>query len=172
VLRILSVIANNFRHEPATVRLPETLPAPEGFRGAVVMDTSRCLACGMCSYVCISDAIQGAQQADGYEWRYKPGRCTFCGRCAERCPGHALTMDPKPVPAYSKSGELDVVHRVAFTKCPECGAPTRPVTEELISRAFAHANDEVRQLVHLCERCRRRRLQSRMKVTPEEEKQK
>jgi formate hydrogenlyase subunit 6/NADH:ubiquinone oxidoreductase subunit I len=160
---ILRVIAHNVKGGAATVRLPGSVPAPEGFRGRVTIDPPRCLACGMCSYVCVSDAITGSNQARSYVWAYDPGRCTFCARCADRCPGHALSMEPAPAPIYRLRGGLRIERQIAFPACPACGAPHRPVTGDLLRLAFDSAvPDETILLVKLCERCRRRRLQRNM----------
>lgn len=159
---ILRVIGQNAVSAPATVRLPGSVPAPAGFRGRVLMDPSRCLACGVCAYVCVSSAISGREVDGGYAWAYEPGRCAFCARCAERCPGRALSMEGSAAPAYTRPGELGAEVRVAFPLCPDCGAPRRPATEELLGRAYAQVGEEVRELARRCERCRRRALQRRL----------
>jgi formate hydrogenlyase subunit 6/NADH:ubiquinone oxidoreductase subunit I len=157
---ILRVIANNVKGGAATVRLPGSVPVPEGFRGRVSIDPQRCLACGMCSYVCVSDAITGLNQARSYVWAYDPGRCAFCARCVDRCPGHALSMEQAPAPIYRMRGALRIERQIAFPPCPVCGAPHRPVTHDLLRMAFDGAvPDDTSLLVKLCERCRRRRLQ-------------
>jgi len=159
VFRILQVIRDNLAQGPATVRLPGSVPTTSGFRGRVVLDPARCIACGMCAYVCVSDAISGVNEEQAYGWGYDPGRCSFCARCLERCPGHALTMTPEPVPTYARQGELAAHQRVPFPPCAQCSAPVRPATEELLRLAFGHVTEELRELAHLCERCRRKRLQ-------------
>ncbi len=63
MLGILKVIAGNAASAPATVRLPEHVPAPARFRGRVAIDPARCVACGTCAYVCVSDAITGRDEA-------------------------------------------------------------------------------------------------------------
>ena len=68
-------------------------------------------------------------------------------------------MAPEPARSYEHPGELGVEHLIKFQACPECGQPVRPATEEFLGRAFDHIKDETRELVRLCERCRRRRLQ-------------
>ena len=62
MFRILAVIAGNVLHGPGTVRLPDSVPCPPNFRGAVTHDPALCLACGICSYVCVGDAITAAEQ--------------------------------------------------------------------------------------------------------------
>jgi ferredoxin len=162
MFRLLEVITRNLEDGPATVRLPASAPPPLGFRGPVLFDPARCVACGMCAYVCVSDAITGINRESWYEWAYNPGQCTFCARCVERCPGKALCVAPEPAPAYRLVGELAAQRRVPFPMCPDCGLAARPATEELLRVAFESMDALSRERLVLCERCRRRRLQRSM----------
>lgn len=162
MFRAFRLVAGNLAAGPATVRLPDAVPAPAGYRGAVTIDTARCLACRTCAYVCVSAAITGTEERAGYAWDYEPGRCTFCARCVDHCPGNALSMAAVPPPAYCKRGELAVHHLVPFAACLDCGAPVRPATAELLAKAFEHVTDDTRELLRRCERCRRKRLQRRL----------
>jgi ferredoxin len=137
----LKIIDGSTIADKASVRLPGSVPPPALFRGAVTLDAEKCIGCGMCFDACVSNAITGSDQAD---WAYEPGLCTFCGRCVESCPAEALSMDIDTVP------------------CPECGDPVRWVGDDFIERAFDHVKEETRELLRLCERCRRRRLQRNM----------
>lgn len=159
MLKILRIIAANLTGPRATVPLPGSVPAPPAFRGAVTMNPEKCIGCGMCSYVCVSNAITGSDQGKTYAWAYDPGRCTFCARCFDRCPVHAIGMEPEALLSYERQGERNVVHTVQFKECPECGEPVRNASEEFLRQAFDHIKDETYELVRLCERCRRRRLQ-------------
>ena len=158
--KILRVIRANLKSGPATVRLPGSVPVPDGFRGRVTIDPGRCLACGTCAYVCVSGAITGSNGPAAYQWTYDPGRCTFCARCADRCPGHALIMECATAPIYRKRGELRVFKEIPLPACPQCGAPARPVTSDLLNLAFEveQERDEMSLAVKLCPRCRRRRM--------------
>ncbi len=169
MFRILQVITDNLSRAPATVRLPGSVPTPPGFHGRVLLEPSRCVACGLCAYVCVSDAIVARDHDGGFAWAYEPGRCAFCARCVERCPGRALSMEPTPAPSYVRSGELAVRHQVPFPVCPGCGKAARPATDELLKLAFENVTDETRELVRLCERCRRRRLQRSLAVAAGED---
>lgn len=163
---ILKLIQGNLARPPATVRLPGRVPVPPGFHGLVRIDPALCLACRVCSYVCVSDAITGRDEDGAYAWRYEPGRCAFCARCVDCCPGRALSMAAAPAAPYARRGQLAALHRVELPACPDCGAPTRPVTAELLRRAFAHAGEDAPELARRCERCRRRRLQRGMRPAP------
>ncbi len=164
MLRILRVIGGNALGERATVRLPGSVPTPVGFRGRVSMDPSRCVACGVCAYVCVSGAIHGREGRDGYVWSYEPGQCAFCARCHERCAGRAISMEASAAAVYHRPGEQRVEHQVAFPPCVDCGAPRRPAPAEFLSRALPHVGEEAKELAQRCERCRRRLMQRRMAV--------
>jgi Fe-S-cluster-containing hydrogenase component 2 len=159
VLRILQVIAGNAAAAPATVRLPGTVPTPARFRGRVVLDPARCVACGTCAYVCVSGAVTGGDAGGGYAWAYEPGRCAFCARCLDHCIGGALSMEERAAPAYERPGELRLEVTVPFPRCVSCGAPTRPAPEVFLARAFPRVGPQTRELARRCERCRRREAQ-------------
>lgn len=167
MIRVLRMIAGNLAAGPASLRLPETVPAPDGFRGRVELDTSRCLGCGMCAYVCVSEAIRLDPRDDGCTWRYDPGRCAYCARCVERCPANALSMTAAPLAPYGRPGQLESAHEVTFPPCPECGAPTRPAPEVLMHKAFEHLEEHTLMMAQRCERCRRRWTQRKLVPVPE-----
>jgi formate hydrogenlyase subunit 6/NADH:ubiquinone oxidoreductase subunit I len=156
---IFSVVSRNFRRRAVTLRFPDR-PAPEGeFRGSVGIDTAKCLTCGICDYVCVSGAISVEAGESGMDWRYEPGRCTFCGRCVDHCPGDALAQEGDVVPPYARSGELSKHVKVDYPACPDCGRPARPFSERLLAKAYGEASDELRRRAQLCQRCRLREAQ-------------
>jgi hydrogenase-4 component H len=158
-MNILSLIAANLRRGPATVRFPAEVAPPRDYRGPVQIETGRCVACGVCAYVCPSAAISVADRTDHCDWSYDPGRCTFCGRCADLCLGHALSMEERPAPAYATPGALAQTHTVPYPACPECGNPARPISRELLARALPEVSGELLSRSRLCERCRLRKSQ-------------
>lgn len=160
---ILHIIGRNLAEGPNTIRLPHEVPTPTGFRGLVLLDPGRCVGCGLCAYVCVSESVTGSSNEKEYEWRYEPARCTFCARCVDRCPGDALRMSSDSPPVYSRTGELDVKHTVPFPLCKGCGKPSRPMPETLIHWAAEKIDDDARELYQLCERCRRLHYQTSMK---------
>jgi hypothetical protein len=68
-------------------------------------------------------------------------------------------MKPDTMRIYTRPGELFVEHRVAFPKCRDCGVTVRPAADRLAHLAFEFTTDETRELLALCERCKRKRLQ-------------
>jgi len=164
MLGILKILTGNLVQGPATLRFPEQAPVPPGLRGLVRMQPERCLACGMCAYVCVSAAVSGADRVTEYEWHYDPGKCTFCARCADRCPGRAIALEEAPPPSYRASGELAVTLRVPYPACPQCGKPASNFTEEWLGQAFRQVGGETREVLRLCPACRRKRTQKALKT--------
>lgn len=163
-MNIFAVISRNLRRSPQTLRFPDRpAPAPD-FRGLVSIDTAACLSCGICDYVCVSGAITMVERDElAGDWTYDPGRCTFCGRCVDHCPGEALSHDGDRAANYKRPGALAHTATVAYPACPECGRPARPFSERLLAQAHEQISEELRTRSRLCDRCRRRRAQTVLK---------
>ncbi|MBN2824698.1 MAG: NADH-quinone oxidoreductase subunit NuoI [Campylobacterales bacterium] len=67
----------------------------------------RCIGCGLCEQICISDCIRmdtrydENQRKEVSEYTINFGRCIFCGYCAEVCPELAIVHGPR----YETSSE-------------------------------------------------------------------
>lgn len=92
-----------FMGEMATVKYPlEKLPISPRFRAIHEMKRLlesghyRCIGCGLCEKICISDCIRmdtrydENQRKEVSEYTINFGRCIFCGYCAEVCPELAI----------------------------------------------------------------------------------
>jgi ferredoxin len=53
-----------------------------------VVDSEKCVACGLCEKACPVGAISVEETA-----RVDPTRCIGCGRCADECPQEAISME-------------------------------------------------------------------------------
>jgi len=92
-----------FRGEMHTVKYPfEKLPISPRYRAIHEMKRLlesghyRCIGCGLCEKICISDCIRmdtrydENQRKEVSEYTINFGRCIFCGYCAEVCPELAI----------------------------------------------------------------------------------
>ncbi|MEM3892959.1 MAG: 4Fe-4S binding protein [Thermofilum sp.] len=71
-------------------------------RGVPILESSKCLGCGLCSRVCPPRAIKmrpagrkvvGGREVPREEPSFDYFRCIYCGQCADVCPAKAITMD-------------------------------------------------------------------------------
>ena len=92
-----------FKNEMHTVQYPlEKLPISPRYRavhkllGLLESGTNRCIGCGLCEKICISNCIKMDTKIDEesrkevVEYSINLGRCIFCGYCAEVCPELAI----------------------------------------------------------------------------------
>ncbi len=92
-----------FQKNMHTVEYPaEKLPIGPRFRAVhkllalLESGENRCIGCGLCEKICISDCIRMDTKIDEnsrkevLEYTINFGRCIFCGYCAEVCPELAI----------------------------------------------------------------------------------
>jgi len=92
-----------FQDDMHTVKYPfEKLPISPRYRAIHEMlrllesGHYRCIGCGLCEKICISDCIKidtrydENQRKEVTEYTINFGRCIFCGYCAEVCPELAI----------------------------------------------------------------------------------
>ncbi len=92
-----------FKNEMHTVKYPlEKLPISPRYRAIHDMlrllesGHYRCIGCGLCEKICISNCIamdtryDENQRKEVSEYTINFGRCIFCGYCAEVCPELAI----------------------------------------------------------------------------------
>jgi len=97
------VLREMIRFDIHTVQYPkEKLPIGPRYRAVHKMlrlfesGTERCIGCGLCEKICISDCIRMDTRFDENsrkevtEYSINLGRCIFCGYCAEVCPELAI----------------------------------------------------------------------------------
>lgn len=89
---MLELITRNFFGKKTTRLYPiNTERAPfERSRGRIVLDTSTCILCGICSKRCPADAITVDRKAE--KWELNAFRCIICGECVSACPKKSISM--------------------------------------------------------------------------------
>ncbi len=98
------VLREMFKFDTHTVKYPEEkMPIGPRYRAIHEMkrlwesDAERCIGCGLCEKICISNCIRIDTKIDENsrkevsEYSINLGRCIFCGYCAEVCPELAIT---------------------------------------------------------------------------------
>jgi len=98
------VLREMFKFDIHTISYPEEkMPIGPRYRAVHEMkrlwesDTERCIGCGLCEKICISNCIKMDTKIDENsrkevsEYTINLGRCIFCGYCAEVCPELAIT---------------------------------------------------------------------------------
>lgn len=97
-----------FRGKMHTTKYPfEKLPISPRYRAIHDMlrllesGNYRCIGCGLCEKICISNCIametkyDENQRKEVSEYTINFGRCIFCGYCAEVCPELAIVHGPR-----------------------------------------------------------------------------
>ncbi len=106
-MNIFRLIFDNLRQGTVSFRLPHKHECTsDQYRGPIHNDPAACVGCGSCAYVCPTAAIEVTRSGDSYTWAYDIGKCTFCGRCIDRCRPASLSMESQLPPLYSIQGEL------------------------------------------------------------------
>ncbi|GIW03522.1 MAG: hypothetical protein KatS3mg059_0142 [Thermomicrobiales bacterium] len=93
-------------------------PAPEAFRGQVMLRTDRCRGTGDCARACPSAAITVERAAPStWTWTLDDARCVFCGLCEAACPNQAIVLSTEFELATKDASDL--VTEVTFGASPE-----------------------------------------------------
>jgi Fe-S-cluster-containing dehydrogenase component len=123
-LRIVQDTCKQCPHPvPCATACPQGAISADPTTGARVVDSSKCIGCGMCTGACPWEMIQVDPQTK------KATKCFLCGECVGACPTGALKMVPwkdqtKNTPARQASFKL--VGTSAVTEgCGPCHGAAR-----------------------------------------------
>jgi formate hydrogenlyase subunit 6/NADH:ubiquinone oxidoreductase subunit I len=78
--------------KPFTMKPPET---PDGFRGRIVYDPSKCIGCGLCVRFCPSRTIK---MKENRKIKLDLSECCYCYTCQEICPTKCIKLTRTPTP--------------------------------------------------------------------------
>lgn len=112
-LAFVKLAANLFK-KPVTVDddygfLPDT------YRGMPVRDDERCTGCGACYERCSSGATGIKDEGDTRTVTVDGFNCIFCGRCADACPEHALSLSFEPKTPGERSAREEELKKAGVT---------------------------------------------------------
>lgn len=102
---------------PCATACPQGAIAADPTTGARVVDTSKCIGCGLCQGACPWEMIQVDTQAQ------KATKCFLCGQCVEACPTAALKFVPwqdhtKDTPP--RQSAIKITAQDATANCAPC----------------------------------------------------
>ena len=101
---LTSSLRNLFRR-PVTTTYPKgRADLPEGNRGRVMWDMSKCIFCRRCERACPTIAISTDKEAKTQT--VVRNRCIACNACVEVCPTQTISMSPD----YSGPDMAPAVH--------------------------------------------------------------
>jgi len=105
------------------------MEAPEGFRGRVVLEVSKCIGCGGCAEVCPTRLIRVSDPSpEKRVLEFDLERCVHCGRCEEVCPEGAIRLSQEFETATGDTRQLRVRAEVFMGPCQRCGRCYVPPT--------------------------------------------
>lgn len=132
-LKELMVAIRGGAPRPLVVTLPYPLghgaEVPEGFRGKVEVDVSKCVGCGGCANVCPPRCI--IVEDISPLWRRMTilrERCTYCARCQEVCQESAIALTTEFELATDNPDDLTDTWEVFMGTCSRCGRCFKPKT--------------------------------------------
>ncbi|TGE35159.1 NADH-quinone oxidoreductase subunit I [Desulfosporosinus fructosivorans] len=113
LLKGMSITLKRFLGPNLAEAYPEVKPnLPPRTRSSMVLEPSKCIACGLCVNVCPNQVINLTSEKDENNkkvlktYEMNIGRCLLCGLCTEVCPTKALVL--------SQEFENAVYHREAL----------------------------------------------------------
>jgi len=108
---------------PVTEKYPfKKIQTPEGFRGKIEFDETKCIGCGLCIKVCapaaITKTVTVTDEGQKIGMEFNMGSCTFCSFCADFCPKKAIHMSNEYSMIKTADESNMIVHGSFIKKLP------------------------------------------------------
>jgi formate hydrogenlyase subunit 6/NADH:ubiquinone oxidoreductase subunit I len=87
---------------------------PDTYRGMPVRDDEKCTGCGACNERCSSGATKIKDDGDNRTVTVDGFNCIFCGRCADVCPEHALSLSFEPKTPGERSARKEEIKKAGL----------------------------------------------------------
>lgn len=86
----------------------------------LVVDSEKCVACGLCMQMCPTATITHSFDGDTFTYAFIPGTCANCGLCILICPRSALSRE---YCTFDSPFEEQIRYECAATECADCKRP-------------------------------------------------
>ncbi|HEX2938124.1 MAG TPA: 4Fe-4S dicluster domain-containing protein [Ruminiclostridium sp.] len=156
------IVLRNIIKGPSTIKYPfEDSPAPEKLRGKIKHDPDKCVACGMCEYVCAGGAIrlQETNDKQGINFVVWHNSCTFCGLCEHYCPEKAIHLTNDYHTAHMQKDKYNYSEKTIIKKncCIVCGEPFMQLPPKYLEKLYGKDGDE-KGRSRMCPKCRKKAI--------------
>jgi len=134
------------------------LPAAGALFGSLRIDTAGCTMCLSCVGACPAGAL--LDNAERPQLRFIEKNCVQCGLCADTCPEHVITLEPRLWLADGGKARSAprVLHEVEPFCCVRCGKPfgTLRAIEAMLGKLAGHAafQGAAAERLKMCSECR------------------
>lgn len=154
MVKFVKILPLSAKIGSVTIKYPFDKPlVTDSFRGAIEINTEKCVGCGACTRICPPKALTLISEGETQILRYFVGRCIFCGMCADTCPEKAIKITKEFELASDQITELytDIEHEVCL--CRKCGSLF--VSRKLLNKIKTLTEIIPDNIMELCPRCRR-----------------
>ncbi len=114
ILAFVKLAANLFK-KPVTVDEAYGF-LPDTYRAMPVRDDKKCTGCGACYERCSSGATKINDAGDTRTVTVNGFNCIFCGRCADVCPEHALSLTFEPKTPEERAAREEQLRKAGVTE--------------------------------------------------------
>ncbi|CAK9330636.1 4Fe-4S binding protein [Thermoanaerobacter kivui] len=159
MLKTIGAVLSALKKGRATVNYPyEPITPPQNYRGKVQYDSTKCIGCGTCQYVCGGKAIKIDTYNDHFDYILWDAACTRCGMCVEFCPTGALTMSENLHNAILGEEILERIHykNIPYVRCDICKKYIKPLPDVVYQEILKGNNYAFKENEHICPDCRRK----------------